>query len=168
MCRFGTTSETRAQMPRPRTRRFGGSSRRSPLKDFLSTRLQGACRYDRIARFFSSALLEVAGEALERMTPDDGETCVRVVCNSCLNPLDVQTARAAKWGMHREWCASLPDEIGAPGREGRAQQSAALFDGYRPENPEPAVGHGDAGAARSDRGVGSPERPERGARRRPG
>ncbi|TRZ49398.1 hypothetical protein D4Q80_02130 [bacterium] len=46
------------------------SSRRSPLKDFLATRLQGARRYDRIAGFFSSSLLEVAGEALERMTPD--------------------------------------------------------------------------------------------------
>jgi len=48
------------------------------------------------------------------MKPEDGKACVRVVCNSCLNPLDVQTARAAKWGMHREWCTSLPDEIGAP------------------------------------------------------
>ena len=48
------------------------------------------------------------------MTPEDGETCVRMVCNSCLNPLDVQTAQAAKWEMHREWCASLPAEIGAP------------------------------------------------------
>ena len=46
------------------------SSRRSPLKDFLTTQLQGAHRYDRIAGFFSSSLLEVAGEALERMTPD--------------------------------------------------------------------------------------------------
>ena len=90
------------------------SSRRSPLKDFLATQLQGARRYDRIAGFFSSSLLEVAGEALERMTPEGGETCVRMVCNSCLNPLDVQTARAAKWGMHREWCASLPAEIGTP------------------------------------------------------
>jgi hypothetical protein len=90
------------------------SSRRSPLNDFLATRLQSARRYDRIAGFFSSSLLEVAGEALERMTPEGGETCVRMVCNSCLNPLDVQTARAAKWGMHREWCASLPAEIGAP------------------------------------------------------
>jgi hypothetical protein len=94
------------------------SSRRSPLKDFLATRLQDARRYDRMAGFFSSSLLEVAGEALERMTPEDGETCVRVVCNSCLNPLDVQTARAAKWGMHREWCASLlqgPREGGSCG-----------------------------------------------------
>jgi hypothetical protein len=67
------------------------SSRRSPLKDFLSTQLQGARRYDRIAGLFSSSLLEVAGEALERMTPEGGKTCVRVVCNSCLQPLDVQT-----------------------------------------------------------------------------
>jgi len=36
------------------------------LKDFVATRLQGARRYDRIAGFFSSSLLEVAGEALER------------------------------------------------------------------------------------------------------
>jgi hypothetical protein len=84
------------------------SSRCSPLKDFLATRLQGARRYDRIAGFFSSSLLEVAGEALEPMTPEAGETCVRVVCNSYLNPLDVQTARAAKWGMYREWVRLAP------------------------------------------------------------
>jgi hypothetical protein len=51
---------------------------------------------------------------MERMTLEGGETCVWMVCNSCLNLMDVQTARAAKWGMHREWCASLPAEIGAP------------------------------------------------------
>jgi hypothetical protein len=83
------------------------SSRRSPLKDFLATQLQGGRRYDRIAGFFSSSLLEVAGEALERMKPEGCETCVRVVCDFCLNPLDVQTARAAKWEMHREWCKLL-------------------------------------------------------------
>ena len=90
------------------------SSRRSPLKDFLATHLQGASHYDRIAGFFSSSLLEVAGEALEQMATGSGETRVRVVCNSSLNPLDVQTARAAKWGMHREWCGSLPAEISHP------------------------------------------------------
>jgi hypothetical protein len=55
------------------------SSRRSPLMDFLATQLQGGRRYDRIAGFFGSSLLEVAGEALERMTPERGEACVRVV-----------------------------------------------------------------------------------------
>ena len=72
------------------------SSRRNPLKDFLATQLQGARRYDRIAGFFSSSLLEVAGEALERMKPEDGKACVRVVCKSCLNPLDVQRVRGAQ------------------------------------------------------------------------
>ena len=38
------------------------------------------------------------------MTPESSENCIRMVCNSCLNPLDSQTARAAKWEMHREWC----------------------------------------------------------------
>ncbi len=67
------------------------------MKDFLAKQLAGAKQYDRIAGFFSSSLLEVADEALEQMTPEGGETCVRVVCNSCLNLLDtVQLALAAK------------------------------------------------------------------------
>jgi hypothetical protein len=37
-----------------------------PLKDFLATQLQGARRYDRIAGFFSSSLLVVAGDALKQ------------------------------------------------------------------------------------------------------
>ena len=53
------------------------SSGRSSLKDFLTTQLQGARRYERITRIFSSSLSAVPGEALERMTPEDGETCVR-------------------------------------------------------------------------------------------
>ncbi len=57
------------------------SSRRSPLKNFLSTRLQRACRYDRIAGFFSSSLLEVTGVTLERVTPEDNENNVLVVRN---------------------------------------------------------------------------------------
>ena len=48
------------------------SSRHSHLKDFLATQLQGARRYDRIAGFFSSSMLEVTGAALERMTTDAG------------------------------------------------------------------------------------------------
>ena len=132
------------------------SSRRSPLKDFLATRLQGARQYDRIAGFFSSSLLEVAGEALERMTPEGGETCVRLVCNSCLNPLDVQTARAAKWGMHREWCASLPAEIGAP-MKARLQRLYDFLSGGLLKVkvlPDEAFGliHGKAGViTRTDR-----------------
>ena len=61
------------------------STRRSPLKDFLASQLQGSRRYDRIAGFFSSSLLEVAGEALERMTPEDNENNVQVVRNFLLS-----------------------------------------------------------------------------------
>jgi len=90
------------------------SSRRSPLKNFLNSQLKDARRYDRIAGYFSSSLLEVAGEALEQMLQGSEDPCVRVVCNSCLSALDVQTARAAKWEMWKEWCSSLPAEISDP------------------------------------------------------
>jgi hypothetical protein len=141
------------------------------LKDFLATQLQGVRRYDRIAGFFSSSLLEVAGEALERMTPEGGETCVRMVCNSCLTPLDVQTARAAKWGMHREWCVSLPSEIGAPMKARLQRLYNFLSSGLLKVKvlPDEVFGliHGKAGViTRTDRGSAlsaapmSPGRPE--------
>jgi len=61
------------------------------LEGYPGNPIAGCSRYDRISGFFSFSLLEVTGEALERMAPEDGETCVRMVCNSCLNHLDVQT-----------------------------------------------------------------------------
>lgn len=84
------------------------SSRRGKLGDFLPALLDGATGYDRIAGYFSSSILEVAGEALDALAPG---TVVRVVCNSELDPLDVATARAAQAAMFREWCASLPENI---------------------------------------------------------
>jgi hypothetical protein len=42
------------------------------LKDILAARLQGVRRPDRMAGIFSSSLLEVVGEALERMTAEGG------------------------------------------------------------------------------------------------
>jgi len=54
------------------------SSRRQRLDHhFLNERLHGALGYDRIAGFFSSSILEVAGEALESM-----QGKVRMVCNA--------------------------------------------------------------------------------------
>jgi hypothetical protein len=104
------------------------SSRCSLSKHFLAARLQSARQYDRIAGFFNFSLLEAAGESLERMKPEDGKVCVRVVCNSCLNPLVVQTALAAKWGMHREWRASLPAEIG-PSKEAKTGRRGSVCAG---------------------------------------
>jgi PLD-like domain/SNF2-related domain len=84
-------------------RRF--SSRRQPLDhSFLTQRLQGAQTYDRIAGYFSSSMLEVAGEALETMSGP-----IRVVCNSDLDVRDVETAKAANHAMRREWCAAQPE-----------------------------------------------------------
>ncbi|MBU1965579.1 MAG: hypothetical protein KKD24_07175 [Proteobacteria bacterium] len=54
------------------------------MKDFLAAQLQGARRYDRIAGFFSSSLLEVAGEALERMTTDAGRRYRSIKVTKCV------------------------------------------------------------------------------------
>jgi ERCC4-related helicase len=84
------------------------SSRRQMLgHSFLNSRLNKALSYDRIAGYFRSSLLEVAGEALESMTG-----AVRIVCNSDLNLRDVETARAAQYAMRQEWCEAKPEKIG--------------------------------------------------------
>lgn len=83
------------------------SSRRKGLdKDFINQKLQGAVSYDRIAGFFRSSILEVAGEALEKL---DGT--IRVVCNSDLSVQDVETAKAAQQAIRRSWCAGEPEKL---------------------------------------------------------
>ena len=46
------------------------SSRTQPLSRFLPELLQGAARYDRIAGYFSSSMLDLAGEAIEQIPCD--------------------------------------------------------------------------------------------------
>ena len=83
------------------------SSRRRPLDaSFLNPRLRGARSYDRIAGYFSSSILEVAGEALETVTGN-----IRLGCNSHLARADVEIAKAAQAGMRREWCDSHPENL---------------------------------------------------------
>jgi len=84
------------------------SSRRHRLDhSFLAERLRGASGYDRIAGFFSSSVLEVAGEALESVSGP-----VRLVCNSIIDSKDVETAKkAAQAAMRREWCDSEPEKL---------------------------------------------------------
>ncbi len=95
-----------ADSPSPVTiQRF--SSRRQPLdRSFLCQRLHGARAYDRIAGYFCSSLLEVAGEELESVTGP-----IRMVCNSDLAPADVLTARAAQMAVRRSWCAFEPEKL---------------------------------------------------------
>lgn len=91
-------------------RRF--SSRRERLDtSFLNDRLKGAHAYDRIAGYFSSSILEVAGENLDQITGT-----VRMVCNSQLDAMDVKTAQAAVGAMRKEWCATEPEKLGEGSR----------------------------------------------------
>lgn len=91
-------------------RRF--SSRRERLDtSFLNDRLKGAVAYDRVAGYFSSSILEVAGENLDQITGT-----VRVVCNSQLEAMDVRTAQAAVGAMRKEWCATEPEKMGTGSR----------------------------------------------------
>lgn len=129
-------------------RRF--SSRTQKLgHSFLTPRLHGAQAYDRIAGYFSSSILEVAGEALETMSGP-----VRVVCNSDLHPRDVETAKAANAAMRREWCASQPERHGQPRAKDRF---ARLHDFLRSQTmcvkvlPRDVFGliHGKAGVITS-------------------
>ena len=98
------------------------SSRRRRFTGMLPELLQGATSYDRIAGYFSSSMLEVAGEAIDKMAAG---SVVRVVCNSELMPADVVAiqsgTRAANLSMQEEWASSLPPGI-SPGMRERLQR----------------------------------------------
>ena len=66
------------------------SSRRASLYgEFLKPRLAGATRYDRIAGYFQSSLLELASESLASILR------IRIVCNTEVSAEDVKTVRMA-------------------------------------------------------------------------
>ncbi len=92
-------------------RRF--SSRLQKLDaSFINQRLKGAVSYDRIAGYFRSSMLEVAGEKLENM---DGK--VRVVCNSDIDSEDAKTAKAAQQALRRSWCEGNPEKLGESSKD---------------------------------------------------
>jgi len=101
------------------------SSRRQKLDySFLKGRLTGAQAYDRIAGYFRSSMLEVAGEALETVTGP-----VQVVCNSDLELRDVETARAAQYAMRREWCEAEPEKYGPASQPRLSKLFELLYSG---------------------------------------
>jgi hypothetical protein len=129
-------------------RRF--SSRRERLDaSVLNQRLVGAAAYDRVAGYFRSSLLEIAGEAIEGVTGK-----VRVVCNSDLEPADVETAKAAQQAIRQSWCSAKPEGVAATsagrGRFGRLYE--LLVSGKLEVRvlPDEAFGlvHGKAGVIR--------------------
>ena len=106
------------------------SSRRKRLTRVLPDLLQGASSYDRIAGYFSSSMLEVAGEAIDTMKPG---SVVRVVCNSELMPADVVTiqsaTRSANLSMQEEWTSNLPPGVSPGMRERLKRLYQFLKDG---------------------------------------
>ena len=82
------------------------SSRRTNLgKAFLSQKLKGAKSYDRIAGYFCSSVLDIAGDEIEAI---DGKA--RIICNSGLHPDDVKVSRLAEQRIKQEWCDYKPEE----------------------------------------------------------
>jgi len=71
---------------------------------FLNKKLLQAKQYDRIAGYFCSSILEVAGESIESVSGT-----VRVICNSGLSPEDVKVAVEAQ-RLKQEWCDFVPEE----------------------------------------------------------
>lgn len=73
------------------------SSRRASLyESFLKPRLAGAQRYDRIAGYFQSSLLELASESLADIPR------IRIVCNTEVSAEDVKTVRMASGARRKE------------------------------------------------------------------
>lgn len=126
------------------------SSRTTKLDgSVLNQRLTGAESYDRIAGYFRSSLLEVAGEAIAAVAGK-----VHVVCNSDLEPADVATAKAAQQAMRQTWCAGEPERLAASpsGRDRFGRLHDLLVSGKLDVRvlPDKAFGliHGKAGVIR--------------------
>ena len=80
------------------------SSRLQKLDEtFLNRKLKNARNYDRIAGYFCSSILEVAGESIEAV-----QGTVRVICNSALTKEDVEVAGYAQ-SLKQEWCDFEPE-----------------------------------------------------------
>ncbi|HEY9054247.1 MAG TPA: phospholipase D-like domain-containing protein, partial [Rectinemataceae bacterium] len=76
---------------------------------FLSEKLKHAVSYDRIAGYFDSSLLEIAGEALEGV-----KGAIRIICNSDISADDVEIAdRAQKLSFFK----NSPEEMVKRGRD---------------------------------------------------
>ncbi len=124
------------------------SSRRTRLDQaVLTRRLEGAASYDRIAGYFRSSLFEVAGEAVMNVSGK-----VRIICNSDLDPKDMETAAAAQAALRRSWCAGRPEEAPPEAIPRYRALYAALTSGKLEVRvlPDTAFGliHGKAGVVR--------------------
>ena len=82
------------------------SSRRERLSHvYLKDRLQGASEYLRIAGYFRSSIFDLVNEEIESIGK------VRVVCNSDLDPQDINAAKQAREQLLKERWNEVDDSV---------------------------------------------------------
>ena len=130
------------------------SSRLQKLDEaFLNTKLKNAKSYDRIAGYFCSSILEVAGESIEAVSGT-----VRVICNSGLSPDDVKVAVHAQ-KLKQEWCEFEPEiKYSSPESASRLERLYTLIKSGKLQIrviPDEIYGlmHGKAGIIRYNNGT---------------
>lgn len=88
------------------------SSRTQALDQaFLKQRLRGARRYQRIAGYFRSSLLELVHEELDTVER------IEIVCNSDLDPSDLRVAQLRAQALREKWNETPPEAEALFGRE---------------------------------------------------
>jgi superfamily II DNA or RNA helicase len=88
------------------------SSRSQPLDQaFLKQRLRGARRYQRIAGYFRSSLLELVHEELDTVDR------IEIVCNSDLDPADLRIAQLRAQALREKWNETSPEADALFGRD---------------------------------------------------
>ena len=116
---------------------------------FLAQRLTGAASYDRLAGYFCSSMLEVAGEAMESLAGK-----ARILCNSGVSAEDVKVATLADNKQKVEWADFKPEEkYSSPESCARLLKLHALLSSGKVEIrvlPDEVYGlmHGKAGVIR--------------------
>jgi superfamily II DNA or RNA helicase len=119
---------------------------------YLKDRLQGASEYLRIAGYFRSSIFELVNEEIETIGR------VRIVCNSDLDPEDINAAKQAREQLLKEKWNEVDDAVESLQRRPRYRR---LFEILKKGNVEVRVVartdapflHGKAGVIRKPDGV---------------
>jgi hypothetical protein len=119
---------------------------------YLKDRLQGASQYLRIAGYFRSSIFELVNEEIETIGK------VRIVCNSDLDPEDINAAKQAREQLLKEKWNDIDDAVESLQRRPRYRR---LFEILKKGNVEVRVVaradapflHGKAGVIRKPDGA---------------
>jgi len=86
-------------------KRYSSIHNKNLGRAFFTDALKDAIAYDRIAGYFSSSIIEMAGEEIEKMNGN-----VRIICNSQLQSEDIEFIKTAPKAMKDEWCDEYKPE----------------------------------------------------------